>query len=71
MKYNLFRGDIPPACGYCRLGRPVSGGKSVLCERYGVVSASFSCKKYIYDPLKRIPKKMPPLPAFTEQDFEL
>jgi hypothetical protein len=41
-------------------------GNKVLCEKQGLVDADFSCKKWIYDPIKRIPKKQ--LTIHEEED---
>jgi len=39
--------------------------------RWGVVEPEFRCKKYQYDPLKRVPMRTPPLPEFEKDDFDL
>lgn len=72
MADQLFGNRIEPACGYCRFGRLMGDGKMILCEHAGVVPLYYSCKKYRYSPLRRVPaKKAPELPQFDPSDFEL
>ena len=68
---NLFSKEISPACQYCQYGFLTRDGKSVLCEKKGVMSPDSSCHKYRYAPLKRIPKRPKPLPKMDPSDFEL
>ena len=37
-------------------------GNKVLCEKMGLVDADYSCKKWVYDPIKRVPKKQLNIP---------
>ena len=37
--------------------RALSDPDTMLCVKAGVVDASFSCRKFRYDPLKRDPKR--------------
>ncbi len=67
----LFGNNIEPACSCCEFGRPSSDQAMVVCRKFGPVAPYYSCKKFVYDPLKRVPKRMPPLPAFAAADFEL
>lgn len=72
VKGNSFFGDkISPACVYCELGHTASDKKMILCKKKGVVSPYYSCKKFVYAPLKRIPKRLPKLPSFSDEDFSL
>ena len=36
-----------------------------------IVSPYYKCKKFRYDPLRRVPKRPPKLPAFSPEDFSL
>lgn len=57
-KKEFFGNRIEPKCHYCYYGNLTRSGDKVLCEKVGVVDFnSKPCKKYIYDPLKRIPVK--------------
>lgn len=60
-----------PLCKYCLHGRqsPVEG--EILCAKMGIRLAESSCKKFIYDPLKRQPKRQSSLPKYAKEDFEL
>lgn len=52
----LFRNDMDPRCAYCAKGNPISD-REVLCPRKGVVASEFSCSRFKYDPLRRIPPR--------------
>ncbi len=69
-KKKLFGNHIEPACEYCENGRMTKDGQMVLCERHGIVAPYFSCRKFIYAPLKRIPKGNKPLPQYKQEDFD-
>jgi len=61
---------IPPKCEYCELGKALENGR-VLCPKKGVVSCDYHCGRYIYDPLKRVPRVAPQLPRYSEEDFAI
>ena len=54
---KYFDKNIQPKCDYCQFGKRAKDGDKVLCEKRGLVDASFSCGKFTYSPLKRIPVK--------------
>lgn len=56
MKKKLFGNNIKPSCKYCELGTAM-GDDKIQCSKFGVVKSYDSCKKFVYSPLKRIPKK--------------
>ena len=58
-KTNYFNKNITPQCDYCQYGKRTKDGGRILCEKQiGVVNeATASCGKFVYSPLKRIPKK--------------
>ncbi len=62
---------IPAACEYCAHGRRARNPQIILCNKNGAVSPFYHCKKYEYDPLRRIPKRMAKLPSFSAEDFSL
>lgn len=68
----LFRKNITRSCSYCKHGTSI-GEEQVLCVKRGVVSTYDSCKKFRYNPLKRIPPKMKTInfEKFDETDFSL
>ncbi len=55
-KKKLFGNNIKPSCKYCNMAKS-SDGEKIMCEKFGEVKAYDSCKKFEYNPLKRIPKK--------------
>lgn len=61
----------PKACKNCFFGRITKDNQTVLCEKQGVVEPDNCCRKYKYDPLKRIPNKTVILSDYTEDDFKL
>lgn len=71
MKDKLLGGDISPKCEYCEFARRSPDGETVLCPKKGIVARDFFCRKYKYDIMKRIPRKVPKLPEFSKDDFEL
>lgn len=68
----LFRKDIPRSCSYCVYGTAVSEDQ-ILCSKCGIVSVLYQCRKFRYDPCKRIPSKMksPDFSKYNEEDFSL
>jgi len=51
----LFYRNITPSCSYCRLGSSIGNGE-IACLRRGITSAGGSCRRFVYDPLKREPE---------------
>ncbi len=71
MVNKLFGNNIEPACEYCCNGSKSENGM-ILCVKLGVVSPSFCCKKFDYDPLKRKPHKVNhKLPKYNKEDFAI
>ena len=67
----LFRSKIEPSCSYCRHGRPGQDDE-VLCIHHGVMQPWDKCRRFDYDPLRRVPESEPA--ALTDVDpasFEL
>ena len=71
MSDKLFGKNIDPACEYCEYGKGAPSNM-VACPKYGVVAPFYYCRKFKYNPLKRIPKKANcNLPKFSADDFSL
>lgn len=71
-KRKLFRAArYGSACEYCRYGKAAPDGSSVLCSLRGVMRRQSICKKYEYDPVKRIPARAPVLPEYDPEQFAL
>ena len=69
---SIFEKDIEPRCGYCQRGTPIEEGK-MMCVKKGIVSAAGSCRRFRYDPLKRVPPR-PVTASFDhlkDEDFTL
>lgn len=68
----LFRKKIQRSCNYCSNGTRLNDG-SVLCMRRGIVSQDGSCRKFKYDPCKRVPvkQKAPDFSKYDGEDFSL
>ena len=67
---DFFKGDIIKCCAVCKRGRISASKKEVFCEKHGVMLTGDCCKKFVYEPLKRIPKQ-PDIGTFTAEDFSL
>ena len=68
----LFRKRIEKSCSYCRFGTMLED-EMALCTKRGVVLASHKCRKFRYDPTKRIPAKPKALDfdKYNQEDFTL
>ena len=54
MKKNEITEKI---CAYCEKASGIYDDDTMICKNRGIVSKAYSCRKFIYDPLKRIPPK--------------
>lgn len=68
----LFRKKIPQSCIYCVHGTMMDETQ-VLCTKRGVISADTGCRKFKYDPCKRVPPRPKPLDfrKYDKEDFSL
>lgn len=68
----LFRKKIPSSCSYCSNATRISEDQ-VLCSKKGIATAYGKCRKFDYDPCKRIPPKPKAIDfdKFSEEDFTL
>ena len=64
----LFRKKIERSCSYCIFGAKLEDGQ-ILCTKRGLRQAEDSCRKFKYDPCKRIPGK-PKALDFSRYDGE-
>ncbi|MBE6611521.1 MAG: hypothetical protein E7632_03415 [Ruminococcaceae bacterium] len=48
-------------CEFCRFCEAITGTEDMLCEHLGVVSREHTCRRFVYDPLKRVPRRLPEL----------
>lgn len=63
--------DLPRVCEFCEHASLINDEAHVLCTLHGIVKREYHCKKYTYDPLKRVPRTLPPLPKLSEEDVLL
>lgn len=68
----LFRKKIPHSCAYCANSTAMDEDQ-FLCIKKGVVVDTGKCRKFKYDPCKRIPVKAKALDfsKYNEMDFSL
>lgn len=70
-KKKLFGNQKEPRCETCAHGKLSANGKTVLCVQGGALPLSHSCRRYQYDPLRRVPKRRPLLGDYSAADFAL
>lgn len=58
--------SLDRVCAYCEFATVLEDGQNVLCNKKGVVRDNYSCRKFIYDPLKRKPVCRPKFPVLNE-----
>lgn len=68
----LFRKKIQRSCSYCIHGVNMGAGQ-ILCSKRGFRTEEDSCRKFRYDPFKRVPKKEKALDfsRYDKDDFSL
>ena len=68
----LSRKKIPRSCLYCLHGTKLEND-TVLCAKKGLLPADTPCRKFKYDPCKRIPVRAKALDfsEYDQEDFSL
>lgn len=68
----LFRKRTPRSCQYCAYSAGLEDNR-MLCAKRGLISACSGCRKFRYDPCKRIPPKPKALDfnKYNDEDFSL
>ncbi|MBQ9839120.1 MAG: hypothetical protein IJO56_06505 [Oscillospiraceae bacterium] len=68
----LFRKKIQRSCAYCVHSTKLDTD-TVLCVKHGVVLVDKNCRKFEYDPCKRVPAKQKTLDfhKYDEEDYTL
>lgn len=67
----LFRNKIEPSCAYCSHGR-CGADEEVLCVYHGVMNPWDKCRRFDYDPLRRVPEVEPiPVAEADDASFEI
>lgn len=71
MKRKLYGNTVTPVCHLCVHGRKSADGEVILCLLKGVTDPGDRCRKFQYDPLRRVPFRQPPLTTYTAEDFSI
>ncbi len=68
----LFRKKMEKSCSYCIYGARMND-EQVLCAKKGLRSLFGKCRKFKYDPTKRVPMKSKAMDfgKYDEEDFSL
>lgn len=68
----LFRKKIERSCAYCVYGACI-GEEQILCAKKGLRTSEDQCRKFKYDPCKRIPAKAKAFDfsKYDNEDFSL
>ena len=68
----LFRKKMERSCAYCWHGTVLEDGQ-VLCAKKGIRSIEEKCRRFKYDPCKRIPPKAKAMDfsKYDNEDFSL
>lgn len=68
----LFRKKIEQSCLYCRYSTKLSEDL-MLCAKKGIVAVCDDCRKFRYDPFRRVPAKPRALDfsKYDKDDFSL
>lgn len=68
----LFRKKIERMCTYCAFSGKIDED-SVICQKCGIVPANHHCRRFRYDPLKRVPPKAraTSFEKYNKTDFSL
>ncbi len=64
MKFSLFGNNIAPDCTYCH------NFVESKCVKNKTINNN-KCRKFDYNPLKRVPKVEPTMMKFSREEFEL
>ncbi|HIS60611.1 MAG TPA: hypothetical protein IAC17_09255 [Candidatus Faecousia faecipullorum] len=65
----LFRKKIEKSCSYCLYGAKLED-EAILCAKKGIRSAESFCRRFKYDPCKRIPPRHKPLDPSKYEDTD-
>ena len=66
-----FNKELAKRCEYCVHGTKSKYTDEVFCIKRGITELNDFCRKYKYDPLKRIPVRQKPSDNYKPEDFSL
>lgn len=67
----MFSKEIAKICKYCEYGTELHSQNMILCKKKGVVPEDFKCRKFLYSPIKRIPKKQKQINPLGSYNMDL
>lgn len=68
-KEKLFGNHVEIECKYCVNSSDFDGAS--ICKIGLYLEPDGSCRRFVYDPLKRTPQNLPPLKAHSADEFKL
>ena len=70
-KHSDTQRECPTGCRFCEKAALLDGGQQILCQYKGIVPEDGACRKFAYDPLKRIPRAPLKPPKLSPEDLVL
>jgi hypothetical protein len=68
----MFSEENPRICELCEYASAIAGdGVHMLCSKKGVMEKEKGCRKFRYDPLKRVPHRTVLNTDFSAADFSI
>ena len=68
----MFSSENPKVCRLCEYATAIEGNSlHLLCSKKGMVDGESGCRKFLYDPLKRVPHRVTLNTDFTAADFAI
>lgn len=71
MAKKPFDKNVKKSCVWCTYGIKSKYSDEIFCKKKGVLNCDDVCRKYEYDPLKRIPQKTGVGTDYSPEDFKL
>ena len=68
MKKQLFGNSIVPSCVYCE--HSVMEGNAQICTVHKTLKNG-KCRKFVYNPIMRVPRGAAKLPTYKNDDFSI
>lgn len=63
--------DILKVCATCIHAKELHSTDDFICDKYGIVSAKHTCKRYFYNRLMKRPKRKRILNSHTPDEFSI
>ena len=71
MSKSVYNKNIEPKCELCVHAVTAADGSAILCPKKGIREFNDVCRRFRYDPLKRIPARPAERVTFSDLDFKL